>query len=187
MSKLKFFVFVSGVASGLLFGQGERATISGTVTDASGAVVPQVRITVRNERTNIVNKAESNSTGLFVVPALPPGSYELTAEKQGFRTFKVSEIPLSVGLAATIDVKLDVGQISEAVQVTAAAAQLESQSSGMGETIGTRAVAELPLLGRDARQLSALAPGVIPTRGQVGVGGSTIGFAGNSRIAGGLA
>src|SRR5437763_3550196 len=183
MSKLKFFVFVSGVASGLLFGQGERATISGTVTDASGAVVPQVRITVRNERTNIVNKAESNSTGLFVAPALPPGSYELTAEKQGFRTFKMSNIPLSVGLTATVEVKLEVGQLTEAVQVTAAAAQLEAQTSGMGETIGTRAVAELPLLGRDPRQLASLAPGVIPSRGQTSLSASAIGSAGNARIA----
>src|SRR6267142_1388229 len=98
MSKLKLFVLFA-IACGQVFAQGERATISGTVTDSTGAVVPQVRVTVRNERTNIVNKAESNSTGLFVVPALPPGSYELTAEKQGFRTVKISEIPLSVGLA----------------------------------------------------------------------------------------
>src|SRR5882757_292367 len=69
MSKLKLFVLFS-IACGQVFGQGERATISGTVTDSTGAVVPQVRVTVRNERTNIVNKAESNSTGLYVVPAL---------------------------------------------------------------------------------------------------------------------
>src|SRR5260370_29615036 len=82
MSKVKFFVLFSVVNCCLLFAQGERATISGTVTDSTGAVVPQVRITVRNERTNIVNKAESNSTGLYVAPALEPGSYELPSERQ---------------------------------------------------------------------------------------------------------
>jgi len=122
MSNVKLFALFSVVNCGLLFAQGERATIVGTVTDSTGAVVPQVRVTVRNERTNIVNKTESNSLGLFVVPALEPGSYELTAEKQGFRTSKVSNIPLSVGLTATVDTKLEVGQISEAVKVTAAAA-----------------------------------------------------------------
>src|SRR5258708_11693606 len=147
MSKLKLFALFSVITSGVLFAQGERATISGTVTDSTGAVVPQVRITVRNEKTNIVNKAESNSTGLFVVPALPPGSYELTAEKQGLRTVKISEIPLSVGLAATVGVKLEAGQISAQVQVTAPAPQLEAQSSGLGETVATRPVAALPLLG----------------------------------------
>src|SRR5438876_7304191 len=187
MSKSKQFVLFFATCSCLLFAQGERGTIGGTVTDSTGAVVPQARITIRNEKTNILNKAESNSAGLFVVPALEPGSYELSAEKQGFRTFRVSSIPLSVGLAATIEVKLEVGQLSEAVQVTAAAAQLEAQSSGMGETIGTRAVAELPLLGRDPRQLASLAPGVIPSRGQTSLSDSAIGSAGNARIAGGLA
>src|SRR5260370_31473830 len=115
MSKRKLFAFFLTVASGALFAQGERATIGGTVTDSTGAVVPQARITVRNERTNILNKAESNSSGLFVVPALEPGSYELTATKQGVRTSKVSNIPLSVDFAATVDVKLEIGQITESV------------------------------------------------------------------------
>jgi hypothetical protein len=167
--------------------QGERATISGTVTDASQAVVAGASISIRNVDTNVVSHATSNASGLFVFPALPPGTYDLTAEKQGFRQVKIAEIPLSVGLTATVDVKLEVGQISEAVQVTATAVQLEAQTSGMGATVGTRTVTELPLLGRDARQLSSLAPGVIPSRGQVGAGGSAVGLAGNSRIAGGLA
>ncbi len=187
MSKLRLLALSSAIATGLLFAQGERATITGTVTDPTGAVVPQATIAVRNEGTNIANRTESNSTGLFVVPALPPGSYELTAEKPGFRPVKISNIPLSVGLTATVDVRFEVGQITEAVQVTATAVQLESQSSGLGKAVETRRVVELPLLGRDPRQLAALAPGVIPTRGQVGAGGDAIGQAGNARISGGLA
>ena len=175
------------VLSATVYPQGERATISGTVTDSSQALVEGAAITVRNVDTNVTNRATSNSAGLFVIPALPPGTYELTAEKQGFRAFKVSAIPLSVGFTASVDVRLEVGQVTEAVQVTAAAVQLETQTSGMGETVSTRAVTELPLLGRDPRQLSALAPGVIPTRGQRAAGDSTVGYAGNSRIAGGLA
>ena len=180
-------LYICLALAGTLFGQGERATISGTVTDSTGAVVPQVSISVRNESTNVVLKTESNATGLYVAPALPPGSYEVTAQKQGFRTFKLSNIPLSVGLTATVDVHLEVGQLAEAVEVTATAVQLESQTSGMGGTVGTKQVTELPLISRDIRQLAALAPGVIPSRGQVGAGGSTIGTAGNSRISGGLA
>jgi outer membrane receptor protein involved in Fe transport len=187
MSRLTLLVWSSALGCCLLFAQGERATISGTVTDPTGAVVPQATITVRNEGTNITNRTESNSTGLFVVAALPPGSYELTAEKPGFRPVKISNIPLSVGLTATVDVRFEVGQITEAVQVTATAIQLESQTSGLGKTVETRRVVELPLLGRDPRQLAALAPGVIPTRGQVGAGGDAIGQAGNARISGGLA
>src|SRR5215813_4373020 len=95
------------------FPQGERATISGTVTDSTSAMVAGAAIAARNVDTNVVSRTMSNASGLFVIPALPPGTYEVTAEKQGFRTVKVSNIPLSVGLTATVDVKLDVGQVSE--------------------------------------------------------------------------
>lgn len=175
------------IVSTVLFAQGERATITGTVTDASGALVPAVAITVRNLDTNVVQRTSSNSAGLFVVPALPPGRYELTAEKAGFRPFKASQIPLSVNLTATVDVKLEVGAVAEAVQVTASAIQLELATSSLGKTVETRRVVELPLLGRDPRHLASLAPGVIPTRGQVGVGGDAVGSGGNARISGGLA
>jgi hypothetical protein len=174
-------------AAGLLFAQGERATITGTVTDSTQAVVPGARIVVRNVNTNISNQVESNSAGVFVVPALPPGTYDLTVEKEGFRSYRTTNIPLSVGLTANFDVQLEIGQVAEAVEIIATAVQLETQTSGLGKTVETRRVVELPLLGRDPRQLASLVPGVIPTRGQVGAGGDAIGSAGNSRIAGGLA
>ena len=183
----KLLVCACFAATGLLFAQGERGTITGIVTDSSQAIVPGAKIVVRNVGTNITNEAESNSAGVFVVPALPPGTYDLSVEKSGFRTFKTTGIPLTVGLTANFDVQLEVGQVAEAVQVIATAVQLETQSSGMGKTVETRRVVELPLLGRDPRQLASLVPGVIPTRGQVGAGGDAIGQAGNSRISGGLA
>ena len=73
MSNLKLLAVSSAVATGLLFAQGERATISGTVTDTSQAVVPGVAITVRNVDTNVASHTESNSAGIYVIPALPPG------------------------------------------------------------------------------------------------------------------
>ncbi|MCC6859304.1 MAG: carboxypeptidase regulatory-like domain-containing protein, partial [Bryobacterales bacterium] len=174
-------------APAVMFGQGERATLSGTVTDATQAVVPAAAVTVRNLSTNVTSRTETTSAGLFVVPALPPGTYEVTVEKQGFRTFRETGIPLTVGLTATVNVRLEVGAVAEAVEVTATAVQLEAQTSGLGKVVETRRVVELPLLGRDPRQLAALVPGVIPTRGQVGAGGDAIGGAGNARISGGLA
>src|SRR5215471_15827371 len=82
--------------------QGERATISGTVTDSSQAVVAEASIVIRNVATGVTSRAVSNASGLFVFPALPPGTYDLTAEKQVFRQVKISEIPLSLGLTATV-------------------------------------------------------------------------------------
>jgi hypothetical protein len=78
----------------------------------------------------------------------------MTFEKQGFRTRKVSDIPLSTGLTATIDASLEVGSVSEAVQVQASAVQLETQTSGLSGTVETRRVVELPLLGRNPLTLA---------------------------------
>ena len=178
---------LAALAATALLGQGERASVTGTVTDASQALVPGTNIAIRNVATNVITRTQSNSEGIYYLPALPPGQYELTAEKQGFRPSKVSNIPLSVNLTATINVVLEVGTVAEAVEVQATAVQLEAQTSGLGKTVETRRVVELPLLGRNPLSLAALAPGVIPTRGQVGAGGDAIGSATNSRISGGLA
>jgi hypothetical protein len=181
-------VLLAGVAlaSGILLAQGERATITGTVTDASQAVVPGASVSVRDVATNVVTRTESNSAGIYYLPSLPPGEYELTAERQGFRPAKVSAIPLSTGLTATINVVLEVGTVTEAVEVRATAVQLESQTSGLSKTVESRRVVELPLLGRNPLQLGSLAPGVIPSSGQSNFQGA-IGSATNSRISGGLA
>src|SRR5262245_12356154 len=180
-------VLLAALAAISLYGQGERASVTGTVTDATQAVVPGADIAIRNVATNVITRAQSNSEGIYYLPALPPGQYELTAEKQGFRSARVSNIPLSVNLTATINVVLEVGTVAEAVEVQATAVQLEAQTSGLGKTVETRRVVDLPLLGRNPLSLAALAPGVIPTRGQQGVGADAIGSATNSRISGGLA
>ena len=170
----------------LLFGQGERATITGTVTDTTKAIIPDASITLRNTATNVAAHATTNSAGLYFITSLPPGSYELRVEKTGFRPSRVDNIPLTTGLAATIDVNLEVGSVSEAVEVKAAAVQLEAQSSSMNAVVTTRPIAELPILGRDPLSFAALVPGVIPTQGQQGNAG-TIGRVTTAQIGGGLA
>ena len=99
------FLYASLVAllATATFPQGERATISGTVSDTSQSIIAGAHVTLRNVNTNISATAESNAAGIYVFPALNPGTYEVTFEKQGFRSRKVSGIPLSTGLTATID------------------------------------------------------------------------------------
>ena len=177
-----FLLFASSA-----FPQGERATISGTVSDTTQAVVPGVKISLKNTATNITAQTESNSSGIYAFPSLSPGTYELTFERDGFRTRHVSAIPLSTGLTATINAVMDVGSVSESVSVQASAVQLETQTSGLGFTVETRRVVELPLLGRNPLQLASLSPGVIPTSAQGGNGSGAIGSATNARISGGLA
>lgn len=169
------------------FPQGERATISGTVSDTSQAIIPGVKVSLKNVATNITSTTESNSSGIYVFPSLNPGTYELTFEKEGFRTRRISGIPLSTGLTATMDAVMDVGSVAESVSVQASAVQLETQTSGLSSTIETKRVVELPLLGRNPLQLASLSPGVIPTSAQGGNGAGAIGSATNSRISGGLA
>ncbi|MDQ6699943.1 MAG: carboxypeptidase regulatory-like domain-containing protein [Acidobacteriota bacterium] len=169
------------------FGQAEQASVTGSVTDVSKAIIPDAQVTVRNLATNVTARTTTNSAGLYYVRALTPGAYELTVEKSGFRSSKVQQIPLTVGLTATVDVTMQVGTVSESVEVTASAVQLESQTSGMGTVVNTRPVSELPLLGRNPLSFAALAPGVIPTSGQQANGGGTIGVATTSQIGGGLA
>ncbi|MBV9266215.1 MAG: TonB-dependent receptor [Acidobacteriaceae bacterium] len=130
----------------------------------------------------------TNSSGLYFITSIPPGTYELTIEKSGFRTAKIENIPLTTGLAATEDAVLEVGSVRQAVEVSASAVQIEAQSSDMNSVITTRAVADLPILGRDPLSFSAVVPGVIPTQGQQTANNpGVIGRITTSQISGGLA
>ena len=180
-----WIVLLSLLAS-LAFGQTERTSITGTVTDRSKAALDNASVTIRNVATNVTNKTTTNSAGLYFITSLPPGTYELTVEKSGFRQAVVRNIPLTTGLAATQDLVLEVGTLLQTVQVSASAVQLQAQSSDMSSVITTRAVAELPVLGRDPLSFAALTPGVIPTQGQQANAG-TIGRVTTAQIGGGLA
>lgn len=179
-----FFIFLFGLT--LLFAQSEQTSITGTVTDSSGAIVPDANVTMRNLATNIVTRAPTNSAGLYFIQSLPPGTYELVVEKSGFRKTQVKNIPLTTGLAATQNVTLEVGSTTQSVEVNATAVQLEAQTSDMNAVITSRPVAELPVLGRDPLSFAALVPGVIPTQGQQSNAG-VIGRVTTAQIGGGLA
>ncbi len=181
---LSFFLFLCAVQ--IVLGQSERTSVTGTVTDSTKAAVPDAKVSIRNVGTNIVNRATTNAVGLYFITDLPPGSYELTVEKNGFRTAKVDNIPLTTGLAATQNVLLEVGSVQQALEVNASAVQLEAQSSDMNGVVTTRSVAELPILTRDPLAFAAVMPGVIPTQGQQSNAG-VIGRVTTSQIGGGLA
>ena len=180
------WIALLSLLASLALGQTERTSITGTVTDSSNAALENASVTIRNVATNVTNKTTTNSAGLYFITSLPPGTYELTVEKSGFRQAVVRSIPLTTGLAATQDLVLEVGTLLQTVQVTAAAVQLQAQSSDMSSVITTRAVAELPVLGRDPLSFAALTPGVIPTQGQQANAG-TIGRVTTAQIGGGLA
>jgi outer membrane receptor protein involved in Fe transport len=170
-----------------LLAQGERANVTGTITDASGATIPDAAVAIRNTATNVTTRSTTNNAGLYYLTNLQPGEYEINITKQGFRPARVAALRLTVGLTATVPVTLEVGTVTEAVEVTATAVQLEAQTSGLGKVVEQRRVVELPLLGRNPLALAATAPGVLPTSGQRGTGQDIVGVSTTSQINGGLA
>ena len=108
----------------VLLGQAFTGSVSGIVTDPSGAVVADVAISVTDLQRNISFKTASNATGFYVSPPLPPGTYRLTAEKAGFRGFTLEPVPLATQQKATFNITLQLGPLSQTVQITAQAQML---------------------------------------------------------------
>src|SRR4051794_6456413 len=107
----------------------DRGTITGLVTDPTGAAVPAANVKIANERTGLNQQTLSNADGVFSVPYLPPGQYTVTAEKQGFRTGQTTNIKVEVATTTRVDMQLQVGQATETVEVTGAAPVVQSEQT----------------------------------------------------------
>ncbi len=143
-----------------LWAQAGTAELNGNVSDASGAVVVNARVTAANAETGISREAVTSGTGGYVITLLPPGNYNLSVEAPGFRKTVQNNVELQVNQRAEVNFTLQLGQVSETVEVTAAAPLLESQSSSLGTVVNTQLTSELPLNGRNFVQLATLSPGV---------------------------
>src|SRR6266545_3704425 len=119
--------------------------ISGVISDSNGSVVAGVRITLTNSATNAVREVQSNDSGLYAIPALPPGIYTLKVEKTGFRAVERRNIEVLVGSANRIDVTLEVGEVANTVEITGGAPVLQSENASIGTVIENRSIVELPL------------------------------------------
>ena len=123
-------------------------TITGEVTDATAAVVPGATVTIRNVDTNATRTVATNANGLYSVPLLPPGFYDVRVEKEGFRGAARSAIELQVQQTARVDFTLSVGQVSETLDVAGQAALLNTEDATVGTVIEEKRIVELPLNGR---------------------------------------
>src|SRR6266446_4985511 len=149
---------------------GQMATVTGVVTDSAQAVMPAVAITVRNVDTNITRTMQTNQEGYFTITNLPPGNYELVAEKQGFRTYRETGIVLEIGQDMRSDLKLTVGAVTDSISVTAEIAPLNTENGSIkGDVIPQAEIQEMPLNGRDFTELAFLVPGVV-TKAEGGAG-----------------
>lgn len=149
------------------YGQSSRAELFGTIRDPAGLSIPAAQAELREQNTQISYRLASSSEGRYRFLALPPGLYELTIRKQGFQTLHETGIQLRVGDLVELDLALQIGGMTEAVEVTAAAPLLQSASGGIGFVVDQTKVANLPLDGRNFVPLIALVPGVMLPPGQV--------------------
>ncbi len=131
--------------------------ISGTVTDASGAVVAGAQITATQTSTGITRTTTSDAGGVFTLPSLPLGPYQLEVKKEGFTAFVQTGIILQVGSAATINPVLKIGAVTQSVQVEATAPMVDTTTTGVGQVVNSQSVVDLPLNGRQVTQLITLA------------------------------
>jgi outer membrane receptor protein involved in Fe transport len=155
------FCFCAAVTPALLFGQvAGTASISGRVTDASGAAVPAATVNIKNTATAANQTVNSDDQGRYALPDLPIGLYDITASKNGFQNSSRTGLTLTVGSAPVIDFQMKVGQASETVSVSAEASQVQTTTAAISSLVNQTQMRELPLNGRDFEQLILLAPGV---------------------------
>lgn len=167
MSWRKGLVFIWAVALLAVampnaFGQTTFGSITGQVTDSSGAVIPAVQVTLTNLGTNGKTITSANTDGIYEFVNVQPGNYRIDAEKGGFERFTRSPITVQIQQSYKIDFTMQVGATTQTVQVTAATPLLQPQSSSLGQVIAGRAVGEMPLNGRNVFNLMSLVPSVIP-------------------------
>jgi hypothetical protein len=168
-----FIILVGVVGSGLLaYGQGTSASLTGNVTDPAGAAVAGATVTATNIDTNFTQSTQTNSIGVYLIRPLPIGNYALTIEAAGFARYVQKGIVLTVGLAATQDVRLTVAAgKAETISVTADAELINTSSAELGSTVNEAAIAALPLDGHDPSSLVFLIPGSVDVQKH---GGETI-------------
>jgi hypothetical protein len=152
--RTKLFVAVVLLSGLALLGQ-TLGDITGQVADPSGAGVPNSVVTLTNTATNAVRQANTNDQGLYSFPSVPPGTYNLKVEHPGFKT-ATSNVEVQVQQSVRLDITLQVGEVSQSVEVSAAASLLQAENATLGAVISNESIVELPLNGREYLNLVAL-------------------------------
>ncbi|HVB34418.1 MAG TPA: carboxypeptidase-like regulatory domain-containing protein [Patescibacteria group bacterium] len=152
-----------------LLAYAQTASISGTVTDASGAVVSQANVKAQNTANGSSRTVETNTAGFYSIPNLAPGAYDVTISHAGFQTFQFANVPLTVAQSLTLDAKLAVSAVSSTVTVNGEAVPpLDTSDAQISNVVESAQIEALPLILRDPYTLVLLSPGVIQTNSRLG-------------------
>jgi hypothetical protein len=157
------------VPSTLYSQSASTGTVAGTVTDASGAAIAAATVTLTDKSTNIPRAVSTNENGRYILVDIPAGTYDLSVNKQGFRVSRITDQAVNVGTALTLNVTLEVGAVTESVEVTASNAELQTLNATVGNTVSGVALDSLPSISRDASTFFTLQPGVAPDGSVAGV------------------
>ncbi len=163
MKSLLLSVIICLATGAISFAQGTNASLSGTVTDAAQAAVPGVTVTAQNVNTGVITNTETNISGVYVFPSLQPGTYRVTAEKQGFKKIINNEVVLELYARITLNYSLEIATISEnVVEINAALdTRLAIGNTSVGGVINGQKVQDLPLPGRNALDLVLTQAGIV--------------------------
>ena len=144
-----------------LHGQTNTAVVRGIVTDPSGTSVPGAQAVAVNAETGVRYAGVTNDSGQYLLTDVPSGTYSFSVEKQGFRRYVRQQFAVNTGAALSIDVKLEIGEVTQAVTVTGEAALVQSTSSGIDQLIGAKSIADLPLGDRRTMNVIQLSGGAV--------------------------
>lgn len=147
------------------------ANITGVVRDQQGAAVPKAEVTIQEQNTGASRTVTTNDDGFYSAPSLPPGLYTLSTAPQGFKKTVISNIQLHVSENKTVNLEVQVGQVTETVNITSEETQVDTRSGEVSSLVAEKQVTELPLNGRNYAQLALMVPGVSPVT-QAGAGGA---------------
>jgi hypothetical protein len=171
-----------------VMGQTFYGSIVGTVSDASGAPMPGATLTLTNTGTGEGRTADANGDGAYRFVNLVPGTYIVAVEKTGFKRITRDRIPVAVDSVVRTDLSMEIGDVSQSVEVSAAAPLLQTENASLSQVVGARSVEELPLNGRNVLNLAEMSPGVVPQGSADGnLTGKNVFSAGNYQIGGGTA
>ena len=162
MSLLNRLVLASTLAATLAFSQTNVGRISGTVSDSSGAAIADCPVEA-TDAAGLKQSTRTDSNGFYVFPSLLAGTYEVRVEQPGFRSSRQTGLTLDAASQRTVSFRLEVGQVTESVEVTAAAEQVQATSGNVGRVINSEQVSQIALNGREYTQLLRLSPGVVAT------------------------
>src|SRR5215467_12874730 len=167
MTKLRFGLacFAVLVTAFTAAAQVQNGQFQGTVTDPSGAAIASANVTVTNQETNLSVTVSTNSSGLYSAKELPIGTYKLSVEAQGFKTAANTGVVLNAGVIAHVDFKLQIGKATEVIEVTGAAAAVNTEDSKLATTVTSTQITNLPLNGRNVFDLMQLGTGAVNIAG----------------------